>query len=89
MEGARRTVDRSHALSAARAALGAEDRLIAICAWCGRYGLAGQWLSRDETPRFVPAAHERFTHTACPACLGRLLGDTGHEADGASPAGER
>jgi hypothetical protein len=70
---ARRAVDRSHVLRAARDMLADHEVLITRCAWCRRYALGGCWLRREETPRFLPPDVARsVTHGICPDCVDDL-----------------
>lgn len=70
---ARRLVDRSQVLHAARRFLGDVDLMITRCAWCNRYALAGHWLEPDEAPASLPRhlAH-RVTHGICQRCADDL-----------------
>jgi hypothetical protein len=70
---ARRAVERSQVLRAARQLLQNEHVLITRCAWCHRFALGGTWLEREETPRFLPPELARsVTHGICPNCVDDL-----------------
>ena len=43
-----------------------------VCAWCGRFALAGEWVPSDEALRRLklePSALPTITHGICPECL--------------------
>jgi hypothetical protein len=70
---ARRHVDRSEVLHAARRLLHDTDLMITRCAWCNRYALAGHWLEQGEAPVFLPPhMADKVTHGICERCADDL-----------------
>jgi hypothetical protein len=45
------------------------DALITRCAWCGRYGVGGQWLPKEDVAAFLRDDGSTVTHGICPDCV--------------------
>ena len=73
VEDARRTVAQSKVLAAAMSLERDQEGLLVRCAWCGRYSLAGEWMSADELPKVGGVGRklrdEQVTHSICPECM--------------------
>lgn len=73
IEEARRTAARNNVLAAAISLTNDQEGLLVRCAWCGRYSLAGEWMSADELPKVGGVGRklrdEQVTHSICPECM--------------------
>jgi hypothetical protein len=49
-----------------------ERKLLVCCAWCGRFGLGGEWHRPPEMFSWSADLLERASHGICPDCLGEL-----------------
>jgi hypothetical protein len=50
-----------------------EGRLLVCCAWCGRFGLGGEWYAAPEMFSWSAGLLDRATHGICPECLSVLV----------------
>jgi hypothetical protein len=73
LEDARQTAADSEVLAAAMSLELDREGLLVRCAWCGRYSLAGEWMSAEELPKVEGVGRklrdEQVTHSICPECM--------------------